>query len=224
MGLLGRAVALKSTGKIPGPNLDHGTLLFQIPSFSVSPEKVTSDQVFQVQKSRWMKTLSAIFIKVLAKSGHGLSLEDVATSRRAHLPLPDTQNPAHPCILLPTCQGCPQRFFCMKTDSDKGNACEGPATVWQGSVPQRPPQGMVFSVIRGRSVAWGWGGWAWGAERCWRYIPLSLTCCFLASSASGWVLKSPALGLGAWACMGKGSAQQNGCGQPSRIVYLRKAP
>ena len=63
-----------------------------------------------------------------------------------------------------------------------------------------------------------------GAECSQGSIPLSLICCSLASSASGWVLKSPALGVGAQACMGKGSAQQKSCGQPSHIAYLKKNP
>lgn len=45
-----------------------------------------------------------------------------------------------------------------------------------------------------------------------------------ASSASGEVHKSPALGIEARACMGKGSAQQESCAQPSFTVYLKKNP
>lgn len=95
--------------------------------------------------------------------------------------------------------------------------------VWEGSVLQNlPPQGMVFSVTQGRAAAWGWEGWVRVAECSQKSILLCLIHCFLASSASGWVLESPTLGVGAQACMGKGSAQPKSCGQPSHVVYLKK--
>lgn len=57
-------------------------------------------QIFHVQKFWLMKTLSVLVTKGSAKSGHRLSLEGVAASTRAPLPLPGRQIPAHPGILM----------------------------------------------------------------------------------------------------------------------------
>lgn len=95
-----------------------------------------------------------------------------------------------------------------------------PVAVWEGSVLQNlPPQGIVFSVTQGRAAAWGWEGWVQVAECSQKSIPLCLIHCFLASFASGWVLKSPTLGVGAQACMGKGSAQPRAVASP-HVLFI----
>lgn len=40
---------------------------------------------------------------------------------------------------MPACQGCPRRFFCMKTNLDEGNACEGSSGCLGGISPAEPP-------------------------------------------------------------------------------------